>query len=111
MRQTPEIRLLREAQEFLDDLPLKARHKVLYNTQMLALGMMDAKIFKKLRGTDIWEIRTLYDGIAYRLFAFWDTRKQALVVATHGILKKTDKTPTKEIDKAEQIRKEYFGLK
>jgi phage-related protein len=34
-----------------------------------------------------------------------------LVLATHGIIKKTDKTPEKEIEKAEQIRLKYFELK
>ena len=56
-------------------------------------------------------IRTLYNGIAYRLFAFWDTKKQTLIVATHGIIKKTQKTPQKEIAKAETIMKQYFELK
>lgn len=45
---------------------------------------------------------------AYRLFAFWDKDKDTLVIATHGIIKKTQKTPNKEIAKAEAIRKEYF---
>ncbi len=34
-----------------------------------------------------------------------------MVLATHGIIKKTDKTPEKEIEKAEQIRLKYFELK
>jgi phage-related protein len=33
------------------------------------------------------------------------------VLATHGILKKTQKTPQKEIDKAELIRKQYLDYK
>lgn len=40
-----------------------------------------------------------------------DTDKETIVVATHGIIKKTDKTPQKEIRKAEAIRKQYFELK
>ena len=48
---------------------------------------------------------------AYRLFAFWDKEKETLVIATHGIIKKTQKTPSKEIAKAEAIRKEYFKNK
>jgi len=32
-------------------------------------------------------------------------------VATHGIVKKTQKTPKKEIEKAEALRKEYFNDK
>ncbi len=49
--------------------------------------------------------------IAYRLFAFWDKDADTLVVSTHGIIKKTRKTPHKEILKAETIRKEYFKNK
>jgi len=33
------------------------------------------------------------------------------VVATHGIMKKTQKTPKKEIAHAEAIMKRYFELK
>ncbi|MCE9537761.1 MAG: type II toxin-antitoxin system RelE/ParE family toxin, partial [Bacteroidetes bacterium] len=32
----------------------------------------------------------------------------ALVLATNGFIKKTDKTPLKEIEIAENIRKQYF---
>ena len=34
-----------------------------------------------------------------------------LVCGTHGFVKKTDKVSPKEIDKAEQIRVEYFDQK
>ena len=43
--------------------------------------------------------------------AFWDTEEETLVIATHGIVKKTQKTPLKEIAKAEELRKEYFNNK
>ena len=66
---------------------------------------------KKLDGSQIWEFRTLYNRMAYRLFAFWDTQENRMVVATHGIIKKTKKTPKKEIAKAESIRIEYFKNK
>jgi len=49
--------------------------------------------------------------MAYRLFAFWDTDTDTLVVATHGIIKKTQKTPQKEIAKAEAIMRKYFEYK
>ena len=32
----------------------------------------------------------------------------AIVIATHGIIKKTQKTPQREIEKAERIRNEYI---
>ena len=69
------------------------------------------ELFKKLENSEIWEFRTLYNKTAYRLFAFWDTESETLVIATHGILKKTQKTPPKEIAKAERIRTEYFKNK
>ena len=43
--------------------------------------------------------------------SFLDTEEETLVIATHGIVKKTQKTPLKEIAKAEEIRKEYFNNK
>lgn len=42
---------------------------------------------------------------------FWDTENDTLVVTTHGIIKKTQKTPSKEIKRAEDIRIEYFNTK
>jgi phage-related protein len=71
----------------------------------------DNELFKKLEGTEIWEFRTLYNNIKYRLLAFWDTEEDTLVIATHGFIKKTQKTPAKEIAKAEAMRKEYFNDK
>ncbi len=54
---------------------------------------MDNELFKKLENSEIWEFRTLFNVICYRLFAFWDTEIEALVIATHRIVKKTQKTP------------------
>jgi phage-related protein len=34
-----------------------------------------------------------------------------LVISTHGLIKKTDKTPRGDLDKAERLRKKYFELK
>ncbi len=72
---------------------------------------IDKELFKKLENSEIWEFRILYNKQSYRLFAFWDNGKNKLVVATHGIVKKTQKTPKKDIEKAEAIRKEYFKNK
>ena len=72
----------------------------------------DNELFKKLKG-EIWEFRTLYNKTYFRILAFWDKedKQQTLVLTTHGIIKKTEKTPEKEIEKAEQIRLKYFELK
>lgn len=103
-----DVLFLREAIDFLDDLSPAVRNKIYYNLDKASL-VNDPKLFKKLRD-DIWELRIKYSGIQYRLFAFWDKRKKSksLVIATHGIIKKTDKIPKSHIEKAKQIRLEYF---
>ena len=100
-----------EADAFLDTLRQDIKDKIVDNVDKVANGYMDKDLFKKLDGTDIWEFRTLYKGIQYRLLAFWDTDAETLVIATHGFVKKTQKTPSKEINKAEAIRKLYFNSK
>lgn len=108
---TFQLVFMEEAKNFLQSLPEQAYKKVLYNMDRVAGGERNRELFKKLGNSDIWEFRTLYNGISYRLFAFWDTDKQTLVIATHGLIKKTQKTPKKEIAKAEAIMKQYFELK
>ena len=100
------------AKEFLQRITSKAREKII-STARKASYTIDPKLFKKLTGTDLWEFRTLYDGKQYRLLAFWDKTKEVdtLVIASHGFIKKTDKTPIKEIERASKIMKEYFELK
>ena len=72
----------------------------------------DRELFKKLDGSsDIWEFRTLFNGLQYRMLSFWDKDTRQLVVVTHGIVKKTWKVPRKEIAKAEALMKKYYESK
>ena len=103
--------LLDEALTFVRSLPLKVQQKITYNYKKIEHGIVDKELFKKLENSEIWEFRTLFNGNCYRLFSFWDTETGTLIVATHGIVKKTQKTPQKEIAKAEEIRQQYFELK
>lgn len=106
-----KVTFMDAAREFVSSLPEKVQKKITYNLLKVEGGEMDKELFKKMENSEIWEFCTLFNGICYRLFAFWDTEIEALVVATHGIVKKTQKTPKKEIEKAERIRKEYFNNK
>ena len=101
---------LEEAINFLEAMPPKAKAKMIYNIGK-SMYSINKEVFKKLENSDIWEFRTLYNGIAYRLFSFWDTDNETLVVATHGIVKKSQKTPEKEIEKAKAMRNKYFNDK
>lgn len=100
-----------EAKAFIKQQPLKAQQKIYFNIFKVEGGVMDKDLFKKLENSEIWELRTLFNGICYRLFAFWDTESETYVLVTHGVVKKTQKTPKKEIEKAERLMKEYFNGK
>ncbi|MCH7398533.1 type II toxin-antitoxin system RelE/ParE family toxin [Belliella sp. DSM 107340] len=106
-----ETKLLEEAFEFIQKQDIKARKKILQNIRR-AEQHSDSKFFKKLT-SEIWEFRTLYSGIQYRLLAFWDKEDkiETFVFATHGIIKKTSKVDKKEIEKAAKIRIEYLKNK
>ncbi|MCJ7448612.1 MAG: type II toxin-antitoxin system RelE/ParE family toxin [Bacteroidales bacterium] len=106
-----KVQFLEEAKEFLDNLDDKPREKIIYNIRKAQLTQ-DKELFKKLND-EIWEFRTLYNKIHYRLFAFWDKidKIDTIVISTHGLIKKTDKTPPGDIDKAERLRNLYFKQK
>lgn len=103
-----ETEFLDDAKKFLKTLQPKTAKKVFYNID-LAEQTNDPKIFKQLKN-DIWEFRTKYAGLQIRLLAFWDKtdNKETLVIATHGFIKKVDKVPTKEIDRAVRLKDKYF---
>ena len=106
-----KIILSEEVKRFLRRLPIMAMKKSVYNVNKVASGHGNKGLFKKLENTPLWEFRTLYGGVAYRLLAFWDTEMETLVIVTHGFIKKTQKTPAKEIAKAEEKRRMYFDFK
>lgn len=104
-----EIVFLGQAIDFMSKLDAKTKKKIYYNLDKAKLEN-DPKLFKRLTD-NIWEFRTLYQGIQYRLFAFWDKTKkiETLVLSTHGMVKKVSKIPKSEIEKALKIRTEYFN--
>ena len=89
----------------------KIRKKVLYNAWK-SREVNDPELFKKLNG-NIWEFRTMFLTKQIRLLAFWDKteKTETLVIATHGFIKNTKKTPKAEVEKAEKIREQYFKSK
>lgn len=106
-----ETRFLEEANKFIACLDLKTVKKIFYNID-LAEQTNDPKLLKKLQN-DIWEFRTKYAGLQIRLLAFWDKtdNKETLVFATHGFIKKVDRVPKIEIERATRIKNEYFKKK
>ncbi len=111
MNEKFKVELLEEVVEFLNELEEKARDKIIYNLRKAQI-VNDNELFKKLND-NVWEFRTLHNKTKYRLFAFWDKtdKSNTVVISTHAIIKKTAKTPTKEIAKTEKIMAAYFEAK
>ena len=57
----------------------------------------------------LFEIRVELGGNIFRIFCCFD--RGDLVILFNGFQKKTQKTPTKEIEKAERLMNEYFNEK
>ena len=111
MNEKFKVEFLPEAVEFMESLDQKSQQKIYYNIKKAQL-INDPELFKKLND-NIWEYRTFYNKTHFRIFAFWDKsqRQQTLVLSTHGLIKKTDKTPKTDLEKAERIREQYFEQK
>jgi len=105
------VEFLEEAKNFMDKLDEKARDKIVFNIWK-SRSTNDKELFKKLQD-EIWEFRTKYNKTYFRLFAFWDKtdKSDTVVISTHGLIKKTDKIPKNEIERAENLKVKYFNDK
>ena len=71
---------------------------------------MPTSILKSIEGKKgLFEIRVEFGGDIFRVFCCFD--EGSLVILFNGFQKKTQKTPKKEIDKADKLMKEYFDNK
>lgn len=93
-------------EEFLDTLSDKVVQKIIAVLELVETQTaIPAKFFKKLSDTELWECRIRWESNIYRLFCFFD--RDDKVVVTSGFVKKTQKTPQREIQKAEAYRRQY----
>lgn len=94
--------------DFLDSLPGKAAQKVAWVLSLLEdLDVVPSLYFKKLVGTEeIWECRIQSGSNTYRIFCFF--LGDSVVVLTHGLVKKSQKTPKQEIEKAQTYRRDFL---
>jgi len=75
-----------------------------------SLRIVPKKYFDHMTGTDgLFEIRIQVGNNIYRVFCFFDEGN--LVILLSGFQKKTQKTPKKEIKKAERLKQEYYEKK
>ena len=93
---------------FFDTLSDKVVQKVIAVIELVETErIVPAKFFRKLVGTDLFEFRIRWESNIYRLLCFFD--RNDTVVITHGFVKKTQKTPQGEVDRAERYRQDYFA--
>lgn len=96
---------------FLDSLSGKQVQKITWVLEIIEeLQIVPKQYFKKLVNTDdIWEVRVISSSNIFRLLGFFDGGN--LVILTNGFIKKTRKTPKKEIILAEKRKKDYLERK
>ena len=95
--------------EFLDGLPVKVRAKLMKWIERLEeMGPDLPRPYADLVQGKIRELRLVFASNQIRCLYFFDGRK---IILTHGFLKKTDKVPENEIERAINTMKEYFNEK
>jgi phage-related protein len=89
----------------------KVQEKIEYVLDLVRFErQVPKKFYKLLENTDgIWEVRVITTFKSIRILCFQD--KGDLVVLTNCFLKKTQKTPKKEIKMAERLKKDYLNEK
>lgn len=97
--------------EFYQKQDQKVKGKIQYVFELIKqVHRVPEKFLKHITGTNgLYEIRIEYESNIYRIFCCFDEGR--LVVLFNGFQKKTQKIPQKEIDKAEQLMKDYFNNK
>jgi len=97
--------------DFYKEQDNKVQEKIEYVLDLIRYEKrVPIKFLKFLISTDgIYEIRVITTYRSIRILCFFD--KGELVVLTNCFVKKTQKTPRKEIRLAEKIKKEYLNEK
>ena len=97
--------------DFFEQLKPEVKRKFNWTLQLIAtIDRVPSKFFNHIEGTTgIYEIRVEVGSDIYRVFSFFD--KGQLVILVNGFQKKSQKTPKKEIELAEKLKKQYFNEK
>lgn len=94
--------------DFFETLKPEVKKKFNWTLQLIAtVERIPEKYFKHMTNSSgIFEIRVEVGTNIYRVFSFFD--KGNLIILVNGFQKKTQKTPKKEIELAEKLKKQYF---
>ena len=97
--------------DFLKKQPLKVQNKIFKIIEAIeTLEKVPSNYLKVIVGTNgLYEARIQLGSDIWRVFCFFD--KGRLVVLLNGFIKKTQKTPKNEIEKAALLMHKYYKTK
>ena len=97
--------------DFYENQTDKIKKKIIWTLKIIEeLDRIPETYLKHLRNTTgLYEIRVQVGNNIFRIFCFFDLDN--LVVVGSGFQTKTQKTPKQQIERAEQIKKEYYESK
>lgn len=98
-------------EDFLREQTTKVQDKIFKIIEAIeTLERVPSNYLKHLTGTEgLYEARIQLGSNIWRVFCFFDGNQ--LVILLNGFQKKTQKTPKKEIEKAERLMNEYYHEK
>lgn len=98
-------------EDFLNKQSPKVIRKIIQTLRIVEqLERIPSTYLKFIENTNgLFEIRVKFGSDIFRVFCFFDEGK--LVVLLSGFQKKTQRTPRKEINRAERLMQEYFDNK
>ena len=97
--------------DFFDKQTTRVKEKIDYVLFVITVAeRIPGKFFQHLEGTDgLYEIRIEFQGNIYRVFCCFDEGQ--VIVLFNGFQKKSQKTPSGELERASEIMAEYFNEK
>ena len=97
--------------DFYEQQDSKTKEKIDYVLDLVKhVRQVPIKFLKHLEGTDgLYEIRVSASNKIIRIFCFFDSGR--LVILTNCFIKKTQKTPRKELKMALRLMQEYIDSK
>ena len=97
--------------DFFNTLDPKVKMKFNWTLKLISqIEKVPIKYFKHIEDTSgLYEVRVEVGSNIFRVFSFFDEGQ--LVILVNGFQKKSQKTPKKEIEKAEKLKKQYFDEK
>jgi len=94
--------------EFYSKLDKRLQEKIDWVFELIkTVDFIPKRFFEHLENTDgLYEIRIEFQSNIYRIFCFFDEGN--LVILINAFQKKTQKTPSSEIELAKKLKKQYF---